>query len=87
MQYNKLHKYLGLVSSQHINHDLHDCLVHAQHSHQVWMLVENFIVHDVTGNTKTWIEKVMSFITAKQFTETMLHFCFLCSFLTRVHRS
>lgn len=41
--------YLGLVSSQHIDHDLHDGLVHAQDSHQVGMLVENFVVHYVTG--------------------------------------
>lgn len=44
--------YLRLVSSEHVDHDLHDSLVHAQHSHQVGMLVENFVVHDVTEKHK-----------------------------------
>lgn len=39
--------YLGLSSTQHINHNLHDRLVHAQSSHQVWVLIEHLIVHDV----------------------------------------
>ena len=41
--------YLRLVSSQHVDHDLHDGLVHAQHPHQVGVLVENLVVHDVTA--------------------------------------
>lgn len=44
--------YLRLVSSQNIDHDLHDRLVHAQNSHQIGMLVKNFIVHDVPKNMK-----------------------------------
>ena len=46
--------YLWLVSSQHVDHDLHDSLVHSQHSHQVGMLVENLVVHDVAGSTRRW---------------------------------
>lgn len=44
--------YLGLVSTQDIYHDLHDCLVHSQNSHQIGMLVENLVVHDVPVTTK-----------------------------------
>lgn len=43
---------LRFVSSQNIDHDLHDSLVHAQYSHQIRMLVEYFIVHDVPGKEK-----------------------------------
>lgn len=39
--------YLGLSPTQHINHDLHDRFMHAQSSHQVWVLIEHLIVHDV----------------------------------------
>lgn len=39
--------YLGLSSTQHIDHDLHDGLMHAQGSHQVRVLIEHLIVHDV----------------------------------------
>lgn len=39
--------YLGLSSTQHINHDLHDRFMHAQSSHQVRVLIEHLIVHDV----------------------------------------
>lgn len=43
-----LHKYLRFSSPEYIHHHLHDSLVHSQYSHQVGMLVEHFIVHDVT---------------------------------------
>lgn len=39
--------YLGLSSAKNINHDLHDSLVHTQCSHQVRVLVEDFIFHDI----------------------------------------
>lgn len=39
---------LGLVSSEDIDHDLHDSLMHAQYSHQVRVLVEDLVVHNVT---------------------------------------
>lgn len=44
--------YLWLVSSQHIDHHLHDSLMHAQNSHQIGMLVENLVVHDVSETQK-----------------------------------
>lgn len=47
---------LGLVSTQNVDHDLHDGLMHAQYSHEIWMLVENFIVHDVPGKEKKEIQ-------------------------------
>ena len=59
---------LGLVPSQHVDHDLHDRLVHAQHPHQVRVLVEHLVVHDVTGNTHTDTNYIMS--TAIAFIET-----------------
>lgn len=40
--------YLGVSSTEHIDHDLHDSLVHAQYSHQVRVLVEDLVVHNVT---------------------------------------
>ena len=40
--------YLGVSApSQHVDHHLHDGLMHAQGSHQVRVLVENLVVHDV----------------------------------------
>ena len=41
--------YLGLSPTQHVDHDLHDRLVHAQRPHQVGVLVEDLVVHDVPG--------------------------------------
>lgn len=43
----QLTTYLILVSSEHIDHHLHHCLVHAQDTHQIWMLVKHFVVHNV----------------------------------------
>lgn len=43
---------LRLVSSENIDHDLHDRLMHAKNSHQVWVLVEHFVIHDVPGEDK-----------------------------------
>jgi len=43
---------LGVPATQHINHDLHDSLVHAQSSHQVGVLIENFVTHDVPNEDK-----------------------------------
>lgn len=43
---------LRFVSSENIDHDLHDSLMHAQYPHQIWMLVEHFVVHDVPGKEK-----------------------------------
>ncbi len=46
---NLLHpSYLGVSSTQYIDHDLHDSLVHAQSSHEVGMLIKHLVVHDVT---------------------------------------
>ena len=40
--------YLGVSApSQHVDHHLHDGLMHAQGSHQVRVLVEHLVVHDV----------------------------------------
>lgn len=43
---------LRLVSSENIDHDFHDRLMHAKNSHQVWVLVEHFVIHDVPGGDK-----------------------------------
>lgn len=40
--------YLGFTTPENVHHDLHDCLMHAQCPHQVRVLVENFVVHDVS---------------------------------------
>lgn len=42
------HSYLGLPGAHDINHHLHDSLVHTQGPHQVRVLVEHFIFHDIT---------------------------------------
>ena len=42
--------YLRVPSSQDVDHDLHDGLVHAQGSHQVGVLVEHLIAHNVPVN-------------------------------------
>ena len=39
--------YLWVPTAKYINHDLHDSFMHAQSSHQVGVLIENFITHDV----------------------------------------
>ena len=44
--------YLGVSSTEHVDHDLHDCLVHAQSSHQVRVLVEDLVVHYITAEDK-----------------------------------
>lgn len=43
----RLGPHLGLAAPEDIDHDLHDCLMHAQRPHQVRVLVEDFVVHDV----------------------------------------
>ncbi len=42
--------HLGLSSTQDVHHHLHDGLVHAERSHQVRMLVEDLVIHDVTAD-------------------------------------
>lgn len=39
--------YLGLPTAQDVHHDLHHRLVHPQRPHEVRVLVEHFIIHDV----------------------------------------
>lgn len=41
--------YLGVATTQYINHDLHDSFMHAQRSHQVRVLIENFVTHDISA--------------------------------------
>lgn len=43
-----MHRYLGFSGAQDVNHHLHDGLVHPQWPHQVRVLVEHFIFHDIT---------------------------------------
>lgn len=43
-----MHNYLGFSGAQDVNHHLHDGLMHTQCPHQVRVLVEHFIFHDVT---------------------------------------
>lgn len=40
-------EYLGVSTPQHIHHDLHDSLMHAQSTHQVGVLIEYPVAHDV----------------------------------------
>lgn len=44
--------YLRVSTTQYIDHDLHDSFVHAKGSHQVGMLVENLVTHDVPKKKK-----------------------------------
>lgn len=44
--------YLWVPATQYINHDLHDSFMHAQSSHQVGVLIENFVTHDVPTDDK-----------------------------------
>lgn len=46
--YCSICQHLWFSSSQHIHHHLHHGLVHPQNPHQVWMLIEDFVIHDVT---------------------------------------
>lgn len=41
--------YLRVSSTEDIDHDLHDSLMHPQSSHQVRMLVEHLVVHNITA--------------------------------------
>lgn len=43
-----LQHYLGFLRTQHVHHHLHHCLVHAEDSHEVWVLVEHLVVHYVS---------------------------------------
>lgn len=51
----EIHSYLGFSGAQDINHDLHDGLVHTQRSHQIWVLVEHFIFHDITTEERVLV--------------------------------
>lgn len=39
---------LGISTSKYVHHNLHDGLVHSQSSHEVWVLVEHSVAHDVS---------------------------------------
>lgn len=45
--YNERVKYLRVPTAQYINHDFHDSFMHAKCSHQVRVLIENFVTHDI----------------------------------------
>lgn len=45
----EIHSYLGFSGAQNINHHLHDSFVHTQCPHQIWVLIEHFVFHDVTA--------------------------------------
>lgn len=45
-------QHLRFVSSEYVDHDLHDRLVHAENPHQVGMLVKHFVVHDVPAENQ-----------------------------------
>lgn len=42
-------RYLGLPAAEYVDHDLHHRLVHPEGPHEIGMLVEHLIVHDVPG--------------------------------------
>lgn len=51
--------YLRVSTPEHIDHDLHYCLMHAQSSHQIGMLVEHLVTHYITGDRKTKCKQSM----------------------------
>lgn len=60
--------YLGVSSTENVNHDLHDRLMHAQSSHQVGMLVEHLVVHDITAEKGNFFNaKLLEVLDSKHF--------------------
>lgn len=41
--------YLGISTSEYVHHNLHDRLMHPQSSHQVGVLVEYPVAHNISG--------------------------------------
>lgn len=50
------YQYLRVSSTQNVDHDLHDGLMHPQSPHQVWVLVEDLVVHDVPASRKSELQ-------------------------------
>lgn len=57
MSVHGMHGYLGFSGAQDINHHLHDGLVHTQCPHQVRVLVEHFIFHDITTEKRILVPR------------------------------
>lgn len=45
--------YLGLPASKDIHHDLHHGLMHPECPHEIRVLVEHFIIHDIPRKDDT----------------------------------